>query len=126
MVVPADAGEVRARSRARGSKQGGRRTVIETMAPAAGLPGLRAAREAKLLTQQELADTSGVDRSTISQLESGTRSAHLRTIRRLAEVLNVPPQKLLASAKPMRRPRRQRALGPGALASAHEEESTQR
>ena len=99
--------------------------MIETIAPAAGLPGLRAAREAKLLTQQELADTSGVNRSTISQLEAGTRSAHLRTIRRLAEVLGVSAQKLLASATPMRRPRRRPSPGSGSLAAAQEEEPTQ-
>jgi transcriptional regulator with XRE-family HTH domain len=94
------------------------------MTPASGLPGLRAAREAKLLTQQALADTSGVNRSTISQLEAGTRSAHLRTIRRLAEVLDVSPQELLASATPMRWPRRRPMPGPSA--PAHGEESTQR
>jgi transcriptional regulator with XRE-family HTH domain len=95
------------------------------MAPAAGLPGLRAAREAKLLTQQELADTSGVNRSTISQLEAGVRSAHLRTIRRLAEVLDVSAQALLASAKPMRRPRRQPNVSPRSFAPEQEEEPTQ-
>jgi transcriptional regulator with XRE-family HTH domain len=100
--------------------------VIETMAPAAGLPGLRAAREAKLLTQQELADASGVNRTTISQLEAGARNAHLRTIRRLAQVLDVSAQELLASATPMRRPRRRPAAGPEALVPAHGEESTQR
>ena len=94
------------------------------MAPAAGLPGLRPAREAKLLTQQELADASGVNRSTISQLEAGTRSAHLRTIRRLAEVLGVSAQELLASARPMRRPRRRPAPTNGTIAPPQEESST--
>jgi len=90
------------------------------MTPAAGLPGLRVARETKLLTQQELADISGINRSTISQLEAGTRSAHLRTIRRLAEVLGVPAQELLASATPMRRPRRRSSTN-GAVPRAGEE-----
>ena len=71
-----------------------------------GLPGLRAAREAKLLTQHELAAAAGVNPSTISQLEAGNRNAHLRTIRLLAGVLSVSAQDLLASATPMRRPRR--------------------
>jgi len=71
-----------------------------------GLPGLRAAREAKLLTQHELAAAAGVDPSTISQLEAGNRNAHLRTIRLLAGALSVSAQELLASATPMRRARR--------------------
>jgi transcriptional regulator with XRE-family HTH domain len=74
-----------------------------------GLPGLRAAREAKLLTQHELAAAAGVNPSTISQLEAGNRNAHLRTIRLLAGALSVSAQDLLASATPMRRPRRRAA-----------------
>jgi transcriptional regulator with XRE-family HTH domain len=77
-----------------------------------GLPGLRAAREAKLLTQHELAAAAGVNPSTISQLEAGNRNAHLRTIRVLAGALSVSPQELLASATPMRRPRRRVAAAP--------------
>jgi transcriptional regulator with XRE-family HTH domain len=78
-----------------------------------GLPGLRAAREAKLLTQHELAAAAGVNPSTISQLEAGNRNAHLRTIRVLASALSVSAQELLASATPMRRPRRRGAASPG-------------
>ena len=83
--------------------------------PPRGLPGLRPAREAKLLTQQELAAAAGLDRSTVAQLEAGTRNAHLRTIRQLAGVLGVAPQELLVSATPMRRTR-QRRLGPAKTA----------
>ena len=79
-----------------------------------GLPGLRAAREAKLLTQHELAAAAGVNPSTISQLEAGNRNAHLRTIRLLADVLSVSAQDLLASATPMRRPRRREIASPSA------------
>jgi DNA-binding XRE family transcriptional regulator len=78
-----------------------------------GLPGLRAAREAKLLTQHELAAAAGVNPSTISQLEAGNRNAHLRTIRVLASALSVSAQELLASATPMRRPRRRGAASLG-------------
>ena len=77
-----------------------------------GLPGLRAAREAKLLTQHELAVAAGVNPSTISQLEAGNRNAHLRTIRLLTGVLSVSAQDLLASATPMRRHRRRSASPP--------------
>ena len=63
----------------------------------AGLPGLRATREAKLLTQIELAERSGVNRSTISDLEVGSRNAQFRTIRQLAAALDVSPQDLVAA-----------------------------
>jgi transcriptional regulator with XRE-family HTH domain len=69
---------------------------------ATGLPGLRAAREARLLTQLELAQVSGVNRSTISDLEGGVRRAQFRTIRQLAAALGVSPQELIAG--PARRP----------------------
>ncbi len=84
-----------------------------------GLPGLRAAREAKLLTQQELAAAAGVDPSTISQLEAGNRNAHIRTIRSLADVLGVPAQDLLASATPMRRPPRRVIASPNGTSTRH-------
>jgi transcriptional regulator with XRE-family HTH domain len=73
----------------------------------AGLPGLRAAREAKLITQIRLAELSGVNRSTISDLEVGSRNAHFRTIHQLAAALAVEPQQLLAEPpRPPRRPAR--------------------
>jgi transcriptional regulator with XRE-family HTH domain len=85
------------------------------LAPVAGLPGLRLAREAKLLTQQELANASGVSRLTITELETGARNARPATIRRLAAALNVTGQELLLTAHPMRHPlRRRRANGPPA------------
>jgi DNA-binding XRE family transcriptional regulator len=69
-----------------------------------GLPGLRAAREGKFLTQLELAELVGLNRSTISELEVGARNAHLRTVRRLAAALGVAPQELVAvPARPRRR-----------------------
>jgi transcriptional regulator with XRE-family HTH domain len=84
------------------------------IAPTTGLPGLRVAREAKLLTQQRLADVSGVSRTTIIELEAGVRNAHLRTIGRLAAALGVAPQELLVTATPVRRKRPEReASGDG-------------
>jgi transcriptional regulator with XRE-family HTH domain len=71
-----------------------------------GLPGLRAAREGKFLTQLELAELVGLNRSTISELEAGIRNAHLRTVRRLAAALDIAPQQLVAAPP---RPRRQPA-----------------
>jgi len=82
-------------------------------APAAGLPGLRLAREAKLLTQQELADASGVSRLTITELETAARNARPATIRRLAAALDVTGQVLLRTAHPVRHPlRRHRGIAP--------------
>jgi transcriptional regulator with XRE-family HTH domain len=71
---------------------------------ATGLPGLRAARRAKLLTQEELAREAGLNRVTIWQLETGIRNPQLSTIRRLAEALGVTPELLLeAPPRPKRR-----------------------
>lgn len=65
-----------------------------------GLPGLRAAREAKLLTQVELAAASGVNRSTVTDLERGVRRAQFRTIKQLAAALDVTPQELMVAPAP--------------------------
>ena len=65
---------------------------------AAGLPGLRAIREAKLLTQEELATLAGVNAATISGLEGGKRVARFRTIRQLATALDVEPERLLRTS----------------------------
>jgi transcriptional regulator with XRE-family HTH domain len=84
---------------------------VEQASPApttSGLPGLRPARVAKLLTQRELAQVSGLSRLTISELEGGLRNAHLRTIRQLAAVLEVSPQELLRTAQPALGPIRER------------------
>jgi transcriptional regulator with XRE-family HTH domain len=60
-----------------------------------GLPGLRPARKALGLSQEELTRRTRVDRSTISLLENGVRDAHFGTIRRLAAALGVPVAQLL-------------------------------
>ena len=73
---------------------------------AAGLPGLRAIREAKLLTQEELAALAGINAATISGLEGGKRVARFRTIRQLATALDIEPARLLRT--PPRRVRRGR------------------
>ena len=50
---------------------------------------LRHARELAGLSQQELADSSGVSQHTISEIELGRRKPHGSTLRKLAEVLGV-------------------------------------
>jgi transcriptional regulator with XRE-family HTH domain len=57
--------------------------------------GLRAIRLSAALSQSELGTLSGVSRETIYRLEGGRRTAHPRTIRRLAETLGVPPGDLM-------------------------------
>jgi len=65
------------------------------------LPGLREARQRRLLTQAELAIRADVTAATISRIETGTTKARISTIRRLAEVLDIDPAELLApSNKP--------------------------
>ena len=63
------------------------------------LPGLRRAREDRALSQEELAEGSGVTRPTISRLERG-HAAHGSTVRKLAAALDVEPRVLMTPARP--------------------------
>jgi transcriptional regulator with XRE-family HTH domain len=56
---------------------------------------LRRLRNAKGLSQDDLAYDSGISRSYLSQIEKGTFYASLRVIGRLAESLAVEPADLL-------------------------------
>jgi transcriptional regulator with XRE-family HTH domain len=56
---------------------------------------LRDLRKRALLTQRELADKSGVGVTTIIRIERNQVEPHGRTIRRLAEALEVPPEELV-------------------------------
>jgi transcriptional regulator with XRE-family HTH domain len=58
------------------------------------LPGLRAARRKRGLTQRELAALAGTGAGTVSDLESGRRGAYPRTIRRIASALETEIAKL--------------------------------
>lgn len=51
-----------------------------------------AARQEQHLTQQELADRTGIDRSDISKLENGSANPSLRTLKRLAAGLGMQLQ----------------------------------
>ena len=59
------------------------------------LPSLRRIRESRLLTQQELADRSGVHRVTIASLETTSGAARFSTVRKLAAALEVDPSELM-------------------------------
>jgi DNA-binding XRE family transcriptional regulator len=56
---------------------------------------LREVRTRRLLTQEELAEKSGVSPSTVANIERDHREPHFRTIRKLAKALDVDPTELL-------------------------------
>ena len=58
------------------------------------LPRLRRIRQGAVMSQEELAERSGVARDTISKLETGRRKAYPTTIRKLAAGLDVDPRLL--------------------------------
>ncbi len=57
---------------------------------------LRDARLNRGLTQEGLANLSGLDRTYVSSCEAGRRNATIRTIYRLAEALGVDPSALVS------------------------------
>lgn len=61
------------------------------------LARLRAIRESQFLTQDELAERSGVHQVTISRIEQGDVEPRFKTIKRLAEVLGVEPGELVGN-----------------------------
>lgn len=58
------------------------------------LPGLRALRRRKGLTQRELAELAGTTQGSIWQLETGRRGAYPTTTKRLCLALGVAPEEL--------------------------------
>lgn len=71
---------------------------------------LRRLRQAQGLSQEELAEAIGVDRTTIAKLEAGGRRPRRKTARVLAQVLGVTLAELAASDEfaEENRPRRER------------------
>ena len=59
---------------------------------------IRVLREERGLSQEELAEMSGLHRTYVSQTERGERNATLMTILRLADALGVGGAELLARA----------------------------
>lgn len=62
------------------------------------LTGLKEARKERGMTQQQLADASGIPQVTISTLERGRRRAYPRTADALAEALGCSPIELTPGA----------------------------
>ena len=56
---------------------------------------LKELRRLRALSQEELAEESGVGRATISRIERGETGAHGRTLRRLAKALGVGVEELV-------------------------------
>jgi transcriptional regulator with XRE-family HTH domain len=56
---------------------------------------IRACREARGLTQEQLALDAGMKRSYVSELERGLRNPTVRALGRLAQALQVAPASLL-------------------------------
>ncbi len=75
------------------------------------LPHLRSFRQRAVMSQEQLAEKSGVARDTISKLETGQRGAYPSTIRKLAAGLGVEPRLLLDNEHPGTA---QKAEGPSA------------
>jgi transcriptional regulator with XRE-family HTH domain len=63
------------------------------------LPHLRNLRRRAVMSQEDLAEKSGVARDTISKLETGQRGAYPSTIRKLAAGLEVEPGMLLGGVE---------------------------
>jgi len=56
---------------------------------------LRKLREEKVFSQRELARIAGLTHQTVWRYENGFTQAHPRTIRKIAEVLEVEPRELV-------------------------------
>jgi transcriptional regulator with XRE-family HTH domain len=66
--------------------------------------GLRDLREAKLLSQRELARKSGVSQTTIVNTELGKARPHPATLRKLAAALQVDPIELAIHVRSLSTP----------------------
>jgi transcriptional regulator with XRE-family HTH domain len=56
---------------------------------------LRSVRERQFVTQEELAQRTGMSRATISRIEGGQQRPRISTVRKLAAALGVPPETLI-------------------------------
>lgn len=56
---------------------------------------IRAARRAQGKSQEELADSAGIDRSHMGKIERGERNLTLLNLLKVAEALNAKPSELL-------------------------------
>ena len=66
---------------------------------------IRAFRKARSLTQEQLADVTGIHQTNISKLESGTANPSLRTLKRLAAGMGMRLKLEFVPARPESRVR---------------------
>jgi transcriptional regulator with XRE-family HTH domain len=59
---------------------------------------VRAARKAKGMSQEALADAAGIDRSHMGKIERGERNVTLLNLTRIAKAMDCKPSDLLAAA----------------------------
>ena len=56
---------------------------------------VRTLRRRQALTQEELAEKAGLSATTVANLETDSHEPSVRTLRKIADALNVTPQQLL-------------------------------
>ncbi len=56
---------------------------------------LKEVRTRRLLTQEELAQRAGISPATVVNVERNNQEPHFRTIRKLAEALDIDPTEFL-------------------------------
>jgi len=61
---------------------------------------LRSARERRDLTQEQVAERSGVHATEVSRIEAGKRDPKVSTLERLAAAVEVSPGELLRKPSP--------------------------
>lgn len=59
---------------------------------------VRAARKARGMSQEALADAAGIDRSHMGKIERGERNLTFLNVTKIAAALNGPPSELLRKA----------------------------
>lgn len=62
---------------------------------------LKSIREQKHVSQEKLAELSGLDRTFISLLERGLRQPSLKTLFRLSKALEIPPTEVVRKLEDM-------------------------
>ena len=70
-------------------------TTIDTVMPHVNGEKLRQLREARFLSHRDLAREAGVSPTTVLNLEAGRVEAQRRTVRKLAQALEVDPAELV-------------------------------
>lgn len=79
-------------------RRGAELATIGAVMPHINGDKLRELRDERFLSHRELAKLAGVSPTTVLNLEAGKSEAQRRTVRKLAEALDVEPRELLEDA----------------------------